>query len=79
VSKITLTLSVDDAYLDRFPEVVEDAAAAGLHIDRQLDAIGIVTGSIDSQQLAALRSVAGVARVEPVRQFQIAPPWQRVQ
>lgn len=79
MAKVTLSVSVDDQHLDRFPEVVKRCKAAGLKVEEQMDAIGVITGSIDASKVDALQQVEGVAHVEQSRSFQIPPPDSPVQ
>lgn len=79
MSKVNLSVSVNDEHLDRFSEVVERCKKAGMKVEQQLEPIGVITGSIDSAKLASLRQVEGVSQVEQSRGFQIAPPGSDVQ
>jgi hypothetical protein len=78
-SAVAVSVSVDDEYLDRFDDVVARCKKAGLKVDQRLDAIGILTGTIDSERLDALRRLAGVASVEGERHISIAPPESDIQ
>ena len=69
-----VTISVADDHLSRFPEVVQRVQQAGVKVEQQLGNIGVVIGSIDSEKLADLNEVEGVAAVEPSRDIHIAPP-----
>lgn len=79
MSKVDLLVSIDDTHLDRFPEVVESIKDAGMDVEQQLEGIGVVTGSIDSEKIEQLHKVEGVSHVEESRQFQIAPPDSDIQ
>jgi hypothetical protein len=79
MSKVKLTVSVDDAHLDRFSEVVERVKKAGLKVDQKMANLGMVTGSIDSEKVGLLRKVKGVAEIEEQRDIQIPPPESPVQ
>ena len=72
-------VSVDDAYAGELAQVVERLRAAGLEIDRSLEALGAVTGSIAPGRLAELEAVEGVAAVEPAREHRLAPPESEIQ
>lgn len=77
--KITVSISVDEQHKDRLSDVIENCKELGLNVEQQLDAIGVITGSIDSAKTDALKQVQGVSKVEPSRQFQIAPPDSEIQ
>ncbi len=74
-----VSLSVADDHMDRFPQVVEDAKAAGLDVGEELELIGVVNGSIDDERVEELRHVPGVAYVEEERIFEIPPPDSTIQ
>ena len=74
-----VNISVSDDYLDRFAEVVQRVQRAGLKVERQLQDIGVVTGSIDSAKVADLDRVQGVAAVERARGVHLPPPESDVQ
>ncbi|SFQ56155.1 hypothetical protein SAMN05421810_109223 [Amycolatopsis arida] len=61
-------VSVADSQL---PEVVARLRAAGMTIDDVLDALGVVTGSVDEAGVAALQRVSGVLDVEIARGYRL--------
>ncbi len=74
-----ITVSVADDAMGRIDEVVSALENGGMHIDQVLRPIGVITGSVDTQRVHALGSVAGVAAVEPQRTVQLPPPDSDVQ
>ena len=70
MTKIKLSVLVLEDYRDRFPQIVAACREAGMVIERELFAVGIIVGTIDEQQLARLRDVQGVGAVEPERDVQ---------
>ena len=79
MSKVSLLVSVDDEHLDRFSEVVKGLKEAGMAVEQEMEGIGTVTGSIDSEKVEQLSKVEGVSHVEQSRRFQIAPPDSDIQ
>ncbi|GAA2572845.1 ketohydroxyglutarate aldolase [Pseudonocardia hydrocarbonoxydans] len=70
-----VTVSVDDAYVDRIDEVAQRCRAAGMDVQYVLAAVGMITGSVDTGELrTALGSVPGVAAVEQQHTFRLPPP-----
>jgi hypothetical protein len=78
-NKVRLSLSVDDAHLNRLNEIGKAAQKAGLSIEQRLPDLGVLTGSIDSAKVAALHGIEGVQSVEEERSVGIAPPGSPVQ
>ena len=79
MAKVSLLVSVDDEHLDRFSEVVRGVEDVGMEVEQRLEDLGVLTGSIDSERVEALRRVEGVSHVEESRDFQIPPPDSDVQ
>ena len=74
-----VNVSVADDHLGHFREVVRRMEKAGLKVEQQLEAVGVVSGSIDPARLPALEQVQGVTAVERAREVRIAPPESHVQ
>jgi hypothetical protein len=74
MSRLEVTVSVDDVALHEFDLVVDRLRAAGLVVVRALPALGVVTGRIEARHLAALRQVRGVAHVERGRVVGVLSP-----
>lgn len=67
MSQIKLTILVHEAWLDRFPQVVESCRQAGLVVQQELVVIGVINGSIDESSVETLTRIEGVRAVEPER------------
>lgn len=63
-------VSVADASL---PRVLDDLREAGLVVDTVLEALGVVTGTVDVRAIPALRVVPGVLDVERQWRVQLPP------
>lgn len=59
--------------------VAERLRAAGMTVERVLGAVGVITGSVDSERRASLAAVPGVVAVELDRPVQLAPPDAEIQ
>jgi hypothetical protein len=69
MTQITVRVLLDTKHLDQIDRVAGRARKAGFKLDEggQLDALGVLVGSIESASLAKLRAVPGVESVEPQR------------
>ena len=79
MSKVPITISVDDEHLAQVPAVAEALRKKGVTVDKELEASGVIVGSVDTADLAGLEDVDGVAFVEPERSYDIGPPESDVQ
>jgi len=68
MSYIRLNIIIQDAWRDRFEQVVEDCRRVGLLVEREMRTVGLVSGSIDSPLLDLLERVEGVGAIEIDRQ-----------
>jgi hypothetical protein len=60
-------------------EIVEKLECAGMTNIQSMDAVGVITGSLDEDNVADLCSIEGVEQVERSQQSQIAPPDSSIQ
>ena len=77
--KVTVTIAIADDHLNQVAEVVNHLRAAGLAVQQVMAEIGVVTGTCESSQVAALSHVAGVDSVEGDRTIRLAPPDSPIQ
>jgi hypothetical protein len=75
----SVVVTVHGDHLDRIGEVVAGLRAAGLHVERVLEPVGVVTGSVDPGRRAVLAAVPGVTAVEDDRTVRLPPPDSPVQ
>jgi hypothetical protein len=66
-----VSVAIEDGFLSRLGEVWRDLALNGMAIEQELDAVGVILGSIDEDRIAALRTVAGVREVELVGEISV--------
>jgi hypothetical protein len=75
-----VTVALADGSIDRISEVARTLAQRGMRIEQQLEAAGVITGSVDeSVDLEQLRSVPGVAGIEDEGIYQLPPPDSGIQ
>ncbi len=79
MSKINLSILVNDDHLAEILEVAQRLQSAGLEVEQVMDAIGVISGSCEAQKVDSLSQVKGVAKVEAQQSYQLAPPDSEVQ
>lgn len=72
-------ISIADEARADMSTVVEGLRQAGLTVTEVLDAVGVVTGSADSEVIPSLSAVPGVLHVEPERTIRLPPPDSPIQ
>ena len=77
--KVNLQVTVDDKHSDRLGEVAERLRSVGMSVESLLEALGTITGSIESSKVKLIPSVKGVSHVETSREFELAPPDSNIQ
>jgi hypothetical protein len=66
----------DPAELDRLLAALREA---GMHVDRVLEPLETVTGSLPPDAVSAVEAIPGVVAVQTQYEFQAAPPEDDVQ
>jgi hypothetical protein len=79
MSKVKISVCVKDDHIDHMLKVTEDLKSAGMDIEHTMPNIGIVDGSIESNQVEKLYQIVGVDSVESEQGYQLAPPNSPVQ
>jgi hypothetical protein len=79
MAQIEVIVSVEEGRLDDFSKIVKAMRGAGLRVEEEMAAVGVVAGSVESKALPKLRRVDGVAQVEQSRSYDLAPPHSDVQ
>lgn len=67
MSKILVSLIVEETYLVHFAEIVESCKAVGMEVQRQMTAIGVISGTIEASGIHVLAQIQGVRHVETSR------------
>lgn len=67
MTRVPITVLIHEDWRDRYRLVVEHCRQAGMDVERELDTLGAIAGSIESTGLAALATIEGVSAVEPQR------------
>ena len=65
--RVNVAVAVDEEALGRLQEVAAVCRALGFDHDLTLIIVGVITGCVDIDRLAKLRSVPGVVAVETER------------
>jgi hypothetical protein len=79
MASVNVLVSVSSDYLNRMPELVEKLQCVGMTNIQSMEAVGVITGSLDEDNVADLCSIEGVEQVERSQQSQIAPPDSPIQ
>lgn len=76
---VQITVSIDDAHVDRIHEVADRLKDSGMDVEQTMQIVGVVTGSIEADKMSSLYSVEGVQNVEIEREYQLSPPESDIQ
>lgn len=77
--KIKISVSVDDAHINQIVEIAQSLKSAGMDIEQTLSSVGVISGSIEVDQLNSLNQIKGVEHIASERKYQIAPPDSDIQ
>lgn len=67
MSQTVLSVLVQETHLSRFAEIVESCRNAGMVVQREMSSVGVISGTIDSSDVAKLRHIDGLQQIEPER------------
>lgn len=70
MSETALSVLVQEAHLNRFAEIVQSCRNAGMVVQREMSAVGVISGTIDSADVPKLRHIEGLQQIEPSRPVQ---------
>lgn len=76
---VKVSISLADQCLDKFSAAVKELERAGLAIESQNPAIGVVSGTIEAGKIGMLRTLKEVAAVEESRRFQLPDRKSKLQ
>ncbi len=79
MTTVSLLVSVTEEYLDRMPEIVQTLESIGMTNIQSMEAVGVITGSLDDSKVSDVSDIEGVAQVKPSREIQILPPDSEIQ
>ncbi len=75
-----VVVSIDDQHLGEIDSLVEQLKGAGMLIDKVLDGLGMITGSVpDEQRTQMVVHIVGVASVERQITYRLPPPDSAIQ
>ncbi len=79
MSKVEVSVSVDDAYLNQIEQISQRLKSFGMSVKQTLPSIGVINGSIESERLESLNQIEGVSSVELQQGYQLPPPSSPIQ
>jgi hypothetical protein len=79
MSRVKVSVLLSDDSLKRINDVVKQVKSKGMKVDRVLQKTGVLTGSVEADDLGGLNTIKGVSGVEQERSVGIAPPDSDVQ
>jgi hypothetical protein len=75
MSQTVLSVLVNETHLSRFAEIVQSCRNAGMVVQREMSSVGVISGTMDSSDVAKLRHIDGLQQIEPERPVQgLEPP-----
>ena len=79
MSQISISVSVDDVHLPQIKQISQQLQSLGMTVEQVLPTTGIITGSIQSDNLDSYYQIEGVKNIEPQQGYQLSPPSSDVQ
>ncbi|EAZ92340.1 hypothetical protein [Crocosphaera chwakensis] len=79
MSNVQVSICIDDAHLSQIEQIAQKLQSSGMKVTQTLANIGIINGSISSEQLNHIAQIEGVETVERQQTYQLNPPSSHIQ
>lgn len=67
MSKVEVIVKIEDAQAAKISEIAAQCKAAGMSIDQQMSAVGMITGAVEQSSIKKIEQIKGVSYVEESR------------
>jgi hypothetical protein len=64
VAKVEVIVKVEKDYKDKLAEIAAECKAAGMSVEQQMNALGMISGSVERASIKRLEGIKGVSYVE---------------
>ena len=64
MSKVEVIVKIDDAQINKISQIAAECSSAGMRIDQQMSAVGMITGVIEQSSISKIERINGVSYVE---------------
>jgi hypothetical protein len=71
MSKVEVIVKIDDADIKKISEIAENCQTAGMIIEKQMGAVGMISGSVERVNISKIEKIKGVSYVEESKSISI--------
>lgn len=79
MSNVEVSVCVDDAHISQIEQIAQKLQSSGMKVTKTLPNIGMINGSIPSEQVDNVAEIEGVEAVERQQTYQLNPPSSHIQ
>ena len=79
MSEVKISVCVNDEFLNDIEQVTHNLETAGMNVEQTLSSIGIISGSVESEQLNQICQIKGVKNVENEQDYYLSDPSSDIQ
>ena len=65
--KVEIIVKIDDAFQAKMSQIADECKAAGMSVEQQMSAIGMISGAIERSGISKLEQITGVSYVEEAK------------
>lgn len=69
--KVEIIVKVDKNYKEKLPEIAAKCKSAGMDVEQQMSALGMISGSAEKSNIGKIEKIEGVAYVEESKPINI--------
>ena len=79
MSQVKISVCINDEYFNNIEQVTHNLETAGMNVEQTLSSIGIISGSVNSEQLNQIYQIKGVKNVENEQDYYLPDPDSDIQ
>jgi hypothetical protein len=64
MSKVEVIVKVEDSSVDKMSEIARQCEQAGMRVEQQMKAMGMISGAVDKANIGKIERIKGVSYVE---------------
>ena len=71
MSKVEILVKIDGAYTEKMSEIARECKAAGMNVEQQMKAVGMISGTVERANISKIERIKGVSYVEESKSLNI--------
>ena len=69
--KVEVIVKINDADINKMSEIAKECQTSGMQIEQQMNAVGMISGSVEKANIGKIEKIKGVSYVEESKSLSI--------